>query len=96
MASEDLKLNERATIVGMLSPDAQFRLFVNGKLAGTAAGMPISRKPNDGLSLGKDSGSFVGEYDTTSGISKAAFPIFASTGARWTRRRSESGLKGIS
>ena len=59
-----MALNQPVNIVGMLSPDSKVRLFVNGKPAGMADGMPISRKPADGLSLGQDSGSLVGEYDT--------------------------------
>ncbi len=59
-----LALNRSANVVGMLSPDSKLRLFVDGNPAGTADGMPISRRPFDGLSLGQDSGSLVGEYDT--------------------------------
>jgi hypothetical protein len=59
-----LKLNQRATVVAMLSPDSKLRLFIDGESAGVANGVPISRRPYDGLSLGQDSGSFVGEYDT--------------------------------
>jgi Concanavalin A-like lectin/glucanases superfamily/N-sulphoglucosamine sulphohydrolase, C-terminal len=61
---EDLKLGQPVNVVGVLSPDATLRLFVDGKPAGTAPGMPISRKPFDGLSLGQDSGSPVGNYNT--------------------------------
>jgi arylsulfatase A-like enzyme len=59
-----LKLNQAVNVVGMLAPDSTLRLFVDGKPAGKARGLPISRKPFDGLSLGQDSGSFVGDYDT--------------------------------
>ena len=62
-APDALKPNQTATIVGMLSPDSKLRLYVDGKLVGTAEGMPITRKPFDGLSLGQDSGSLVGDYD---------------------------------
>ncbi len=63
VASQPLPLNKPAHVVGMLKPDTTLRLFVNGEPAGTAPGMPISQRPADGLSLGQDSGSFVGEYD---------------------------------
>lgn len=59
-----VELNRPVTVVGMLSPDSKLRLFVDGKPAGVADGMPISRRPADGLSFGQDSGSLVGEYDT--------------------------------
>ncbi len=65
IGSDTVKLNQPVNIVGMLLPDATLRLFVNGQPAGTAPGMAISRRPADGLSLGQDSGSFVGEYDTS-------------------------------
>lgn len=59
-----LELHQPANVVGMLRPDATLRLFVNGKPAGQSHGIPITRRPFDGLSIGKDSGSFVGEYKT--------------------------------
>jgi Concanavalin A-like lectin/glucanases superfamily len=62
IATDALPLNQSVNLVGVLAPDATLRLFVNGKPVGTAPGQPISRMPADGLSLGQDSGSFVGEY----------------------------------
>jgi hypothetical protein len=62
--SAALKVHERVNIAGMLTADAKLRLLVDGKPAGTAPGMAISRRPFDGLSLGQDSGSRVGQYDT--------------------------------
>jgi len=59
-----VKLNQPVNLVGMLSPDSKLRLFVDGEPAGIANAIPITRRPFDGLSLGQDSGSFVGDYDT--------------------------------
>lgn len=62
VADEALKLHQPANVVGLFGADSTLRLFVDGKPVGSAPGMPISRKPFDGLSLGRDSGSLVGEY----------------------------------
>ncbi len=61
---EALGMGKTVNVMGMLTADSQMRLLVNGKVVGTTRGLPIRRRPNDGLSLGKDSGSLVGEYDT--------------------------------
>lgn len=60
---DTLTIGQPVNLVGVLAPDATLQLFVNGKPVATAQGMPISHRPADGLSLGQDSGSPVGEYD---------------------------------
>ena len=40
------------------------RLLANGRPAATAPAAPIASRPQDGFSLGADTGSFVGGYES--------------------------------
>lgn len=64
IAPDALPPGRPVNLVGVLTSDAQLALYVDGKRVAMTQGVPISRRPADGLSLGQDSGSPVGEYDT--------------------------------
>ncbi len=61
-AEKAISLNEASHIVGVLTPRGKLRLYVKGQLVAEDEGQFIINKPADGLSVGNDTGSFVGEY----------------------------------
>jgi outer membrane protein assembly factor BamB len=58
-----LPLNTWVHLAGVLAPDKTARLYVNGKLVGeTQAPSFIAADPNEGMQIGIDAGSPLGEY----------------------------------
>jgi len=57
-----LPLGRPVHLAGTLSADGTLTLYIDGKPAARAAGLLIERRPADGLSVGADTGSFVGQY----------------------------------
>lgn len=57
-----LPLNQAVHLAGVLDKDANLRLYVDGQCVARAKGHFIARRPADGLSVGKDSGSLVADY----------------------------------
>lgn len=49
-------------LVGVLDARGNLHLYVNGSKAASAKGHFISSKPHDGLTVGQDGGSIVGDY----------------------------------
>ncbi len=50
-------------LTGVFKASGEITLLVDGKPAGSAPASPIGRKPREGLTLGADPGSRVGDYD---------------------------------
>ncbi len=61
-STQKLPLNEWTHVVGTLKDTGEVVVFVDGKPAATAPGGAVQSKPADGLSVGADSGSLVGDY----------------------------------
>ena len=57
-----LKAGSRAFLAGMVDGRGRLRLVVDGEQTVEKQGLFVSRNPADGLSLGRDSGSLVGDY----------------------------------
>ena len=62
--NDKLALTEWSHVAAILNARGELRLVVNGKSAVTTKSGGIVAKPADGFSLGADSGSHVGPYDT--------------------------------
>jgi len=60
--TQKLPTGKSAHVMGMLDADAKLRLYVDGRCVARTDGQFIASKPADGLSVGADTGSFVGEY----------------------------------
>ena len=60
--TQKLPTGKSAHVAGMLDGDAKLRLYVDGRCVARTDGQFIASKPADGLSVGADTGSFVGEY----------------------------------
>ncbi|MCZ6792891.1 MAG: sulfatase-like hydrolase/transferase [Planctomycetota bacterium] len=60
---EKLELGRPVHVAGVLDPRGRLRLYVNGRQVASGEGHLISHKPEDGLSVGSDSGSPVGDYE---------------------------------
>ncbi len=59
---DKLPLHQPTHIVGVLDKDANLHLYVGGDRVAQAKGHFIPKRPADGLSVGKDSGSLVADY----------------------------------
>ena len=64
---EKLMPGEWTHLAGVLNARGELHLRVNGKHVGTAKSGAIATKPADGLSLGDDTGSKVGDYGAATG-----------------------------
>ncbi len=63
VSADPIPLGQWVHLVGVLDPDGQMRVIVNGRPGKPqASGRTIGSKPADGLSIGADTGSFVGSY----------------------------------
>src|SRR6185295_7062370 len=60
--AQNLALNTWTHLAASLRDTGEIVLYVDGKLAATAPGAAIQSKPADGLSVGADAGSLVGDY----------------------------------
>ena len=65
VGDQPLALGKPAHVAGMLDAKGKVVLYVNGGRVARVAGLFIPSVPSDGLSIGQDSGSAVGEYETT-------------------------------
>lgn len=63
-AKNPLEMDKPAHVVGMLDAKGKLRLYVDGKQVAMAEGIFIPDTPHEGLDIGRDSGSTVGDYDT--------------------------------
>jgi arylsulfatase A-like enzyme len=63
-ARDPIALGEFALVVGIIRAGGRLVLFVDDRLVAAAPGLIIPERPADGLSLGRDSGSRVGPYET--------------------------------
>ncbi len=59
-----LQLDRRVHLAAVLNANGRLLLYVNGKRVSEAEGQFITRKPADGLTVGADTGSPVGPYDS--------------------------------
>ena len=57
-------MNEPSHVIGVLDKDSELHIYVNGEAVGTAEGHFISHVPNNGLAMGADPSSPVGDYKT--------------------------------
>ena len=57
-----IALNQRTHVMATLDAQRDLKVYVNGKIAGSAKGRFVTGNPNEGLDIGADHGSFVGNY----------------------------------
>jgi hypothetical protein len=62
-SSAAVPVNRPVHIAGVLDADLKLHVYVNGERVATAEGGVIARQPSDGLSIGADTGSPVGDYE---------------------------------
>ncbi|MBI1369388.1 MAG: sulfatase-like hydrolase/transferase [Planctomycetes bacterium] len=62
-APSAVKMSEPVHLAGAIDTASKLHLYVNGKEVASADGSVISDQPHEGLSIGADPGSPVGEYD---------------------------------
>jgi hypothetical protein len=63
VGKEKLALDQTVHLAGILDEHLQLHLYVNGEEVGTALGHFLAGKPADALTIGRDGGSPVGEYE---------------------------------
>ncbi len=69
-AGEPLKLGDWAHVVGIVDQQGRMRVLVNGQEASpTVAGRAIGNRPSDGLTIGGDADTTVGNYPSPSLLS---------------------------
>ncbi len=73
-------VNRAVHLVGVLDAELKLHVYVNGERAATADGAVIARQPSDGLSIGADTGSPVGEYSAPNKLSGELRDIRIYTG----------------
>jgi arylsulfatase A-like enzyme len=61
-----LEARSMVNIVGVINRQGNLELWVNGEIEAAGLGRFITRKPAEGLSIGEDTGSPVGDYDALS------------------------------
>ncbi len=59
---EPVPAGQAVAVVGVLDAQGQLQLFVDGKAVAKVAASLLSHVPSEGLSIGRDSGSAVGDY----------------------------------
>ena len=59
---EKIKASGWTHIAGVLDEKEVLRLFINGKEVAKEEGRAVARTPSEGVSIGEDADSFVGEY----------------------------------
>ena len=59
-----LPIGKPTHVVGILDAKGKLKLYLDGRQAATAQGFFIPKIPSDGLSIGQDTGSPVGNYET--------------------------------
>jgi len=62
-ADTTIATGETAHLAGVIDADEKLHLFIDGKKVATAKGFLIESNPADGLTVGQDGGSLVGDYD---------------------------------
>ncbi len=67
-AKSPVSVDAWSHVLGMLDHEQTMRLFVNGKEVASVKGHAIASNPADGLSIGVDSGSLVGDYGEVNGF----------------------------
>ncbi|UCD76247.1 MAG: sulfatase, partial [Phycisphaerales bacterium] len=63
VAPHPLPMSQPVHVAGVLTADAKLKLYVNGRFAAEANGWILSQAPAEGLDIGRDTRSPVGEYE---------------------------------